>query len=79
MEIIKVVGNYSLADADIFRRIMSKKKKEELEVQGGKFKTAALKNGYSESQVAKIYQFIENFAGYGFNHSHSIAYAVIVY
>jgi DNA polymerase-3 subunit alpha len=79
MEIIKGVCNYSFAKADIFRRIISKKKSEQLQELKTEFIADAIKNGYSEPDAQKTFQYIESFADYGFNHSHSLSYAYIAY
>ncbi len=79
IEIVKRVANFSAAEADIFRKIISKKNREELEKVKGNFLEGAIKNGYSEKHAIDIYNYIEKFASYGFNHSHSISYALISY
>jgi DNA polymerase-3 subunit alpha len=79
MEIVRGVANYSYAQADIFRRIISKKKIEELNKLEIEFKEAAASNGYSQEQADEIYKYIYAFANYGFNHSHSLAYSYITY
>lgn len=79
IELVKNVANFSLADADIFRRIISKKSGNELRAFKEKFIDAAMKNGYSEKHISDIYNYIYTFANYGFVHSHSIAYSLIGY
>jgi DNA polymerase-3 subunit alpha len=79
MEIIKSMCNYSFAKADIFRRIMSKKKHDELKKLEIEFLQDAVKNGYSENDSKNVFGYIESFADYGFNHSHSLSYAYIAY
>ncbi|MEG0879094.1 MAG: DNA polymerase III subunit alpha [Malacoplasma sp.] len=79
IELVKNVANFSLIDADIFRRIISKKHESELIEFKAKFIDSAIKNGYSEKHISDIYNYIYNFANYGFVHSHSIAYSLIGY
>jgi DNA polymerase-3 subunit alpha len=79
MELIKIICNYSYAKADIFRRIISKKKIDQLALLKKDFINDAIKNNYSEEQSNKIFSYIESFADYGFNHSHSLSYAYISY
>ncbi len=79
MQIASIIAGYSLGDADILRRAMSKKKKEVMELERDKFINGSLKNGYSKELAERIYNLIEKFASYGFNKSHSIAYTVVSY
>lgn len=79
IELIRSVTNFSLAEADIFRRAISKKQEELFIKMKESFNKAAQANGYSLSESNKIYDFILEFANYGFNHSHSLAYSFISY
>lgn len=79
MEILKVVGGYDLASADIIRRAISKKKDDVIQSQRDKFINKAINNGYSKEVVNKIYDLIVMFASYGFNKSHSVSYATFAY
>lgn len=79
IEIVKVVANFSAADADIFRKAMSKKQELIMASLKEEFFDGAIKNGYSEKHTMEIFEYIEKFALYGFNHSHSISYALISY
>ena len=79
MEISRALANYTLGEADILRRAMGKKKKEEMENQRQKFLSGAKKNKISEHIAESIFSKMEKFAGYGFNKSHSVAYAYISY
>lgn len=79
MQIACIVGGYSLGEADILRRAMSKKKKEIIEAEHDKFINGALKRGYKRELASEIYNLILRFASYGFNKSHSIAYAMVAY
>lgn len=74
-----LVANWSLAEADIVRRAISKKKLDKLESIGKDFINSAIKNGYSEAKAKEIFDYLLKFASYGFNHSHSIAYAMVSY
>jgi DNA polymerase-3 subunit alpha len=79
MQIVQQVGNYSLAQADLFRRAISKKNADKLALLEKEFINAAQKNKYSAQETKKIYDYIYKFANYGFNHSHSLAYSYISY
>jgi DNA polymerase-3 subunit alpha len=79
MQIIRVAANYTFAQADIFRRIISKKKNEELNKLKEQFINDTIKNGFSNTHALEIYKYIEAFANYGFNHSHALAYSYISY
>lgn len=79
IELVKNVANFSSSEADIFRRIISKKNNKELNAFKAKFIDASIKNGYSEKHISDIYNYIFTFANYGFVHSHSIAYSLIGY
>ncbi len=79
MQILVKVGGYSYAEADLIRRAMSKKKKDIIEQEKDKFISRALKNGYPKNLAVQIYEWILKFAGYGFNKSHSVSYALIGY
>lgn len=79
MLIANIMAGFSLAEADILRRAMSKKKKDILKVQEEAFIKGALKNGYSLSVAQKYYDDILSFAQYGFNKSHAVAYSTIAY
>ncbi len=79
MMIARKMGGYSLGGADLLRRAMGKKKKEEMEKHKGIFVEGAKKLGYDEAKAGEIFDLLEYFAGYGFNKSHSAAYALITY
>ncbi len=78
-QIANKLAGYSLGEGDILRRAMGKKKKEEMESQREKFIEGAKATGLNEKKVAKIFDLMEQFAGYGFNKSHSAAYALLAY
>ena len=79
MQIAQQLAGYSLGGADLLRRAMGKKKAEEMEKQLKAFIDGALARGVSEEQSTAIFNEIEGFAAYGFNKSHSAAYALITY
>lgn len=79
MAILRVVAGYTLAEADLIRRAISKKKENIINEEKEKFINKSLKRGYKLDVVLKIYDLIVKFANYGFNKSHSVAYAYIAY
>ena len=79
MQIAQILAGFSLADADILRRAMGKKKPEEMAQQRAKFQKGAVEKGIPEKRAEHIFNLMEKFAGYGFNKPHSVAYALIAY
>ena len=79
MQIAQVLANYSLGQADMLRRAMGKKKPEEMAKQREIFNTGAAENNLDSKTATLIFDLMEKFAGYGFNKSHSAAYALISY
>ena len=79
MQIAQVLSGYSLGEADLLRRAMGKKKKEEMDFQRARFVSGALERGVPEAQSGGIFDLVAKFAGYGFNKSHAAAYALIAY
>ncbi|WP_076542890.1 DNA polymerase III subunit alpha [Shewanella sp. UCD-KL21] len=79
MQIAQVLAGYTLGGADMLRRAMGKKKPEEMAKQRGTFKEGAINNGVDGDLSMKIFDLVEKFAGYGFNKSHSAAYALVSY
>ena len=79
MEIARVLGDYTLASADLLRRAMGKKKREEMSLQRDVFVNGALQNQVNRKTATSIFDLMEKFAGYGFNKSHSVAYALLAY
>lgn len=79
MQVASVFAGYTLGEADILRRAMSKKKVELLKNEEEKFISKSLKNGHSYEVAKQIFDLVLNFAGYGFNRSHSVAYSLIAY
>ncbi|HEY6459243.1 MAG TPA: DNA polymerase III subunit alpha, partial [Polyangiaceae bacterium] len=79
MQIAQKLAGYTLGGADLLRRAMGKKKPEEMAKQKGTFVDGSLKNGVAQEEAERIFGLLEYFAGYGFNKSHSAAYALITY
>ena len=79
MKIFEKVGGYSLFEADDIRVAISKKKEDIINAQHDKFVFGGIKNGYSKEFVEKLFNKIKEFGGYGFNKSHSVAYALVSY
>ncbi len=79
MQIPQVLAGYTLGGADLLRRAMGKKKPEEMAKQRSVFVSGATERGVKEEQAAFIFDLMEKFAGYGFNKSHSAAYALLSY
>ncbi|MBD3647528.1 MAG: DNA polymerase III subunit alpha, partial [Pseudomonadales bacterium] len=79
MQIAQILAGYSLADEDLLRRAMGKKKPEEMAQQRAIFNAGAVERGVPEKQADHIFDLMEKFAGYGFNKPHSVAYALIAY
>jgi DNA polymerase-3 subunit alpha len=79
MQIANIMAGYSLGEADVLRRAMSKKKREVLEQEQTKFIKQSIDKGYDEKTAIKVYKLILKFADYGFNRAHSVAYALIGY
>jgi DNA polymerase-3 subunit alpha len=79
MQIANRLASFSLGEADILRRAMGKKKKEEMAAQRAKFLAGCERNKINEKKAERIFNLMEEFAGYGFNKSHSCAYALLAY
>ncbi|NHI01383.1 DNA polymerase III subunit alpha [Oceanimonas sp. MB9] len=79
MQIAQVLAGYSLGGADLLRRAMGKKKPEEMAKQRAGFEAGAVAQGIDGELAMKIFDLVEKFAGYGFNKSHSAAYALVSY
>jgi len=79
MQIAQVLAGYTLGGADMLRRAMGKKKPEEMAKQGEIFRAGAVERGVDEEVARYIFDLMEKFAGYGFNKSHSAAYALVSY
>ena len=79
MQAANIYAGYSLGEADILRRAMSKKKVDVLKAEEEKFIKKSIEQGHKEEQAKKIFDLILNFAGYGFNKSHSVVYSIVAY
>ena len=79
MQIAQIMAGYSLGGADLLRRAMGKKKPEEMAQQRAVFMAGAAKNEIDDKLASNLFDLMEKFAGYGFNKSHSAAYALIAY
>src|SRR5580704_16425918 len=79
MQIAQILAGYTLGGADLLRRAMGKKKPEEMAKQRSVFVEGAVARGVREAQATMIFDLMEKFAGYGFNKSHSAAYALLSY
>jgi DNA polymerase-3 subunit alpha len=79
MQIAASVAGFTLGEADVLRRAMGKKKHEEMVAMREKFLAGSQKNGVPGAKAQKLFELVEQFAGYGFNKSHSAAYALIAY
>ena len=76
-QIATTFAGYTMGEADMFRRVVSKKKKEEMANSREAFIKGAKENGHDEKTASKVFDLIERFANYGFNKSHSVAYSII--
>lgn len=79
IQVASIYAGYTLGEADILRRAMSKKKFDLLKNEETKFIEKSVQNNHSKEQAKEIFNLILNFAGYGFNRSHSVAYSLIAY
>ncbi|MRI82981.1 MAG: DNA polymerase III subunit alpha [Nitratiruptor sp.] len=79
MQIVQIVGGFTLGEADIIRRAMGKKKRELMEEYKREFVKRAKERGFDPQRSELLFELIEKFAGYGFNKSHSAAYAMITF
>ncbi len=79
MQIAREMGQYTLGGADMLRRAMGKKKPEEMAKQRATFTEGSVANNIDEAIATYIFDLMEKFAGYGFNKSHSAAYALVAY
>lgn len=79
MQVASKMAGYTLGQADILRRAMAKKKKELIEIERTHFISGSIELGYQEEIATEVYSYIEQFANYGFNRSHAVAYSFIAY
>lgn len=79
MQTAQILAGFSLGEADILRRAMSKKKQDVIEQEKSKFIAGVVKNGHAKEVGERVYHYIEQFANYGFNRSHAVAYTKIAF
>ncbi|HEY0437532.1 MAG TPA: DNA polymerase III subunit alpha, partial [Phenylobacterium sp.] len=79
MQIAQILAGYSFGEADLLRRAMGKKKKEEMDKQRARFMAGAAERGVDKSLADLLFGLMEKFSGYGFNKSHAAPYALIAY
>jgi DNA polymerase-3 subunit alpha len=79
MQIANTLAGYSLGEADLLRRAMGKKIAAEMAQQRERFVKGAVERGFPEKKIVRLFDLMEQFAGYGFNKSHSAAYALLAY
>ena len=79
MQIAQILAGYSLGEADLLRRAMGKKKKEEMDQQRARFLSGAHERGLEAATAKSLFDRMEKFAGYGFNKGHAAPYALIAY
>jgi DNA polymerase-3 subunit alpha len=79
MQIVQEIGGFSLGEADVIRRAMGKKNIDYMKQKADEFASGAEKKGLKKEEAVELFLLIEKFAGYGFNKSHSAAYAMITY
>ena len=79
MNVARVIGGYSLGQADMLRRAMGKKKAEEMAAHKEIFRKGAVERGFDQDKAIALFDLMEKFAEYGFNKSHAVAYSVVAY
>ena len=79
MQIAVTIGGFSMGEADVLRKAMGKKSLAVMAEQKEKFVSGGEAKGFQRAKVAELWEYIEPFAGYGFNKSHSVAYAMLAY
>ncbi|MGX6428335.1 DNA polymerase III subunit alpha [Levilactobacillus yonginensis] len=79
MQVASVMGGFTLGEADLLRRAMSKKKKQTMDAMQKKFVSGARQLGYDEDVAQKVFAYIDRFANYGFNRSHAVAYSKLAF
>ena len=77
MQLAVEIGGFSMGEADVLRKAMGKKKPEVMAEQKEKFVAGAAQRGFDRKKATALWEYIEPFAGYGFNKSHSVAYAML--
>lgn len=79
MQVASVMGGFTLGEADLLRRAMSKKKKQTMDAMQKKFVTGAQQLGYSSAVAEQVFAYMDRFANYGFNRSHAVAYSKLAF
>ncbi len=79
MKTAEIAAGFSLGRADVLRKAMSKKKEAEVQSLRGEFMNGCRKNGYTQETAQELFDLVSAFAGYGFNKSHAVAYALVAY
>ncbi|KEK15943.1 DNA polymerase III DnaE [Limosilactobacillus reuteri] len=79
MQLASVMAGFTLGEADLLRRAMSKKKKATMEDMRTKFIAGATEHGYSAQVAHQVFEYIDRFVNYGFNHSHAVAYSMMAF
>ena len=79
MQLAQKLAGYTLGDADLMRRAMGKKKRDEMAIHQEKFVSGAVERGIKQEKAEEIFNLMEQFADYGFNRSHSVAYAYVAF
>ncbi len=79
MQVASVMGGFSLGQADLLRRAMSKKKRATMDAMQKRFIEGATKKGYNQEVAMKTFDYIDRFANYGFNRSHAVAYSKMAF
>lgn len=79
MQVASEMGGFTLGQADLLRRAMSKKKQDVIDRMRDQFIRGAMKKGYAQADAVQVYEFIERFGNYGFNRSHSVAYSKLAF
>ncbi len=79
MQAASIMGGFTLGQADLLRRAMSKKKKQTMDAMQKRFVEGAEKNGVSTENAVRTFDYIDRFANYGFNRSHAVAYSKMAF
>ncbi|MDF9446131.1 hypothetical protein P5Z58_13405, partial [Limosilactobacillus mucosae] len=79
MQLAAKMAGFTLGQADLLRRAMSKKKQDVMEKMRGRFVQGAIANGYSKTVAEQVFDYIDRFANYGFNRSHAVAYSMMAF
>jgi DNA polymerase-3 subunit alpha len=79
LQVVRKLAGYSLGQADVLRRAMGKKEKEVMALEGPKFISAVVANGYPQSTAESVWELLQPFAGYAFNKAHAYCYALVAF